>query len=137
MTGQADNGADPGARERLAALIEQALPGKLLRVASHTDELTYEVGPADLLQAAATLRDGAGLEFEMCMDVCGVDYLEYGHAQWKTEHATLSGFSRGVAPLRTSGAELAPGRRFAVVYHLLSIARNQRVAPEGALRARR
>ena len=78
MTGQADNGADPGARERLAALIEQALPGKLLRVVSHTDELTYEVRPADLLQAAATLRDGAGLEFKMCMDVCGVDFSSTG-----------------------------------------------------------
>ncbi len=66
-------------------------------MADHTGELTYEVGPADLLQAAATLRDGAGLEFEMCMDVCGVDYLEYGRAEWQTEHATLSGFSRGVA----------------------------------------
>ncbi len=127
MTGQADNGAGPGPRERLAALIEQALPGKLLRVANHTGELTYEVDPADLLQTAATLRDGAGLEFQMCMDVCGVDYLEYGRAQWKTEHATLSGFSRGVAPLRASGGDVAPGRRFAVVYHLLSIARNQRV----------
>jgi len=127
MTGQADNGAGPGPRERLAALIEQALPGKLLRVANHTGELTYEVDPADLLQTAATLRDGAGLEFQMCMDVCGVDYLEYGRAQWKTEHATLSGFSRGVAPLRPGAGDAAPGRRFAVVYHLLSIARNQRV----------
>ena len=43
------------------------------------------------------LRDGDGLKFEMCMDVCGVDYLEHGRAEWKTQHATLSGFSRGVA----------------------------------------
>ena len=128
MTGQADNnGAAPGPRERLAALLEQALPGKLRRVADHTGEMTYEVGPADLLQAAATLRDGAGLEFQMCMDVWGVDYLEYGRAEWQTEHATLSGFSRGVAPVGRSGGDEAPGRRFAVVYHLLSIARNQRV----------
>ncbi len=127
MTGQGDNGAGPGPRERLAALIEQALPGKLLRVANHAGELTYEVGPAELLQAAAMLRDGTGLEFQMCMDVCGVDYLEYGCAQWQTEHATLSGFSRGVAPLGPGGGDAAPGRRFAVVYHLLSIARNQRL----------
>ena len=62
------------------------------------------------------------------MDVCGVDYLEYGRAEWKTEHATVSGFSRGVA--RGDGARTPrsrPGRRFAVVYHLLSIALNQRL----------
>ncbi len=147
MTGQGDNGAGPSLRERLAALIEQALPGKLLREANHTGEMTYEVAPSDLLQAAATLRDGVGLQFEMCMDVCGVDYLEHGRAEWKTEQATLSGFSRGVAHPAAPGTDEAPGvdaapagvdaapagvdagrgRRFAVVYHLLSIACNQRL----------
>jgi len=136
MTDRVDNGALGSPRERLAALLEQALPGKLLSVANHCGELTYEVGPSDLLQAAATLRDGAGLEFEMCMDVCGVDYLEHGRAEWETEHATVSGFSRGVAraaepdttaPGGMARGDEAAGRRFAVVYHLLSIARNQRV----------
>jgi NADH-quinone oxidoreductase subunit C len=63
----------------------------------------------------------------MCMDVCGVDYLQHGRAEWKTEHATLSGFSRGVARGMSSGGDEVPSRRFAVVYHLLSIARNQRL----------
>jgi NADH-quinone oxidoreductase subunit C len=85
------------------------------------------VRPADLLQVATTLRDGAGLKFEMCMDVCGVDYLEHGRAEWKTQQATLSGFSRGVAHGMTSGGDEVPGRRFAVAYHLLSIALNQRL----------
>ena len=40
----------------------------------------------------------------------------------------LSGFSRGVARGELDGgADAAPGRRFAVVYHLLSIALNQRL----------
>jgi len=123
---------------QLAALLERALPGQLRRVANHTGELTYEVAAADLLRAASALRDGAGLQFEMCMDVCGVDYLEHGRAEWKTQHATLSGFSRGVArgeaPDPADGAEggmvgdnAPPGRRFAVVYHLQSIALNQRL----------
>ena len=39
----------------------------------------------------------------------------------------MSGFSRGVARGMTSGGDERPGRRFAVVYHLLSIANNQRL----------
>jgi NADH-quinone oxidoreductase subunit C len=113
--------------DRLAARIEEALPAGTVRVANAERELTYEVRPAQLLAAAATLRDGAGLKFEMCMDVCVVDYLQHGRAEWKTEHATLSGFSRGVARGMESGGDERPGRRFAVVYHLLSIANNRRV----------
>jgi NADH-quinone oxidoreductase subunit C len=119
--------AAAGGNARLAALIEQALPGQLRAVGNHTGELTYEVGAAELLRAARTLRDFPGLQFQMCMDVCGVDYLEHGRAEWKTEHATLSGFSRGVARGMESVDTQAPGRRFAVVYHLLSIALNQRL----------
>ena len=73
------------------------------------------------------LRDAPQLKFEMCMDVCGVDYLFYGRDEWNTETATSSGFSRGVARGGQRVAELAPGRRFAVVYHLLSISSNQRL----------
>jgi NADH-quinone oxidoreductase subunit C len=128
MTNDTGSSAQPPGRlAHLRALLEQALPEKLLGVANHTGELTYEVLPADLLAVAQALRDGAGLDFEMCMDVCGVDYLEHGRAEWNTEHATVSGFSRGVARgARTEGAAQA-GRRFAVVYHLLSIAHNQRL----------
>jgi NADH-quinone oxidoreductase subunit C len=107
------------------------LPGALKVIASICRESTYEV-PADrLLEVSTALRDAPGLKFEMCMDVCGVDYLEHGRAEWKTEHATSSGFSRGVAryaaPDGTHAVVLEPGRRFAVVYHLLSISLNQRV----------
>jgi NADH-quinone oxidoreductase subunit C len=124
-------GSLTSAGNRLAARLDELLPGKCLRVGNHTGELTYEVRPQDLLEVATTLRDGAGLQFEMCMDVCGVDYLEHGRAEWKTEHATVSGFSRGVARANASAAvsegDAVAGRRFAVVYHLLSIALNQRV----------
>jgi hypothetical protein len=74
-----------------------ALPEGLRRGANHTGELTYEVPPRSCWRRATSLRDAPDLKFEMCMDVCGVDYLEHGRAEWKTEHATNSGFSRGVA----------------------------------------
>ncbi len=28
----------------------------------------------------------------MCMDVCGVDYLEHGRAEWKTQDGDFVGF---------------------------------------------
>jgi NADH-quinone oxidoreductase subunit C len=120
----------PSRLEALGVAVAAALPGKLLAVANHTRELTYEVPAAQLLEAAAVLRDAADLKFEMCMDVCGVDYLEYGRAEWKTEDATTSGFSRGVtrgALEEVEATAVIPGRRFAVVYHLLSISLNQRL----------
>jgi len=117
----------PTRLETLANAVASALPGKLRPVANHCGELTYEVAADSLLEAAAALRDAAGLKFEMCMDVCGVDYLEHGRAEWKTQDATSSGFSRGVARGPAIDAPVAPGTRFAVVYHLLSISLNQRL----------
>jgi NADH-quinone oxidoreductase subunit C len=120
--------AAPTRLEILAAAVARAYREGLTPVAGHTGELTYEV-PADrLLETAAVFRDHADLKFEMCMDVCGVDYLEHGRAEWKTDDATASGFSRGVARSpRVPVGDVPSNRRFAVVYHLLSLAHNHRV----------
>jgi NADH-quinone oxidoreductase subunit C len=56
--------------------------------------------------------------------VTGVDYLQYGRVEWTTLDSTASGFSRGVD---RSAEEVAPAKRFAVVYHLLSVSNNNRV----------
>jgi NADH-quinone oxidoreductase subunit C len=119
--------AEPTRLDNLAAAITQALPDQLRAVPNHARELTYEVKPERLLEAATILRDAPALKFESCMDVCGVDYLEHGRAEWKTEEATSSGFSRGVARANPAADVAPPGRRFAVVYHLLSVSHNQRV----------
>ena len=117
----------PTRLEVLASAVALALPDQLRLVRNSAHELTYEVAAEHLLAAAVRLRDSADLKFEMCMDVCGVDYLEYGRAEWNTQDATSSGFSRGVARSGAMDAPIAAGRRFAVVYHLLSISLNQRV----------
>jgi NADH-quinone oxidoreductase subunit C len=119
--------ATPTRLEALAQAITAALPGKLVSVSNTVGELTYEVAANGLLAAAALLRDAPDLKFEMCMDVCGVDYLQHGRDEWNTQSATSSGFSRGVARGAPRVGELPPGRRFAVVYHLLSISLNQRL----------
>ncbi|MCC6207274.1 MAG: NADH-quinone oxidoreductase subunit C [Gammaproteobacteria bacterium] len=65
-------------------------------------ELTVEIAPGRLLDVCRALRDEPGFSFRMLIDLCGVDYLEYGDG------------TRG-------------GPRYAVVYHLLSIDHNQRL----------
>ena len=65
-------------------------------------ELTIELLRDDLLEACRTLRDDPALAFEQLIDLCGVDYLEYGEGIWD-------------------------GPRYAVVYHLLSVSLNHRI----------
>jgi NADH-quinone oxidoreductase subunit C len=65
-------------------------------------ELTVVVGAADYLKAARALRDSPGCKFEQLVDLCGVDYSEYGMGGWE-------------------------GPRYCAVSHLLSVSLNQRV----------
>jgi NADH-quinone oxidoreductase subunit C len=102
-------------------------------VPSVAGEFTIEVNPADLLSVCQQLRDDPELGFEQLIDVCGIDYLEYGRTEWRTFESTSTGFSRGVErrshPVAAEDAHivLQPERRFAVAYHLLSIRHNQRL----------
>jgi NADH-quinone oxidoreductase subunit C len=91
-------------------------------------EVTLEIPTAHVVDICCALRDEQGLQFAQLVDLCGVDYLDYGRADWETsETTTSSGFSRGVQ--RQIYDEQDSGRegRFAVVYHLLSHELNQRV----------
>ena len=115
-------------RAALSDAVLRALGEGAVKLDSPAAELACEVPAARLLEAAAAVRDDPALKFEMCMDVCGIDYLEYGRAEWKTEAATSSGFSRGVTDGLLPAASSEPaGRRFAVVYNLLSVSLNQRL----------
>ncbi len=90
---------------RLSTLKERAhsLLGEALVSAEMTlDALTLVVKAESLVDCALKLRDEPELRFEQMMDLCGMDYSQYGDAHW-------------------------PEPRFAVVYHLLSLTHNQRV----------
>jgi len=114
--------------DALATAVERVLGARVSRIPSALDELTVEVKPADLLDVARMLRDEDGLKFEICVDVCGIDYLTFGLEEWRTQQATASGFSRGVARLSAdAAADVTAERRFAAVYHLLSVSLNQRI----------
>jgi NADH-quinone oxidoreductase subunit C len=114
--------------EKIAALatkIEARLPGLVFRAPSLSDELCYEVQPEKLLEICLALRDTPGLQFEVLIDLAGIDYMDYATSEWKTYSATTTGFSRGV----NRGGPRRPhdGARFAVAYQLLSVSNNQRL----------
>lgn len=121
--------------DRLAARLKEHLKPADDRLHRAHGELTLEVAAADLPTAAGMLRDDEGLRFETLVDLCGVDYLEYGVAEWATDESSSEGFSRGVekATFGRFTFDDAPasrhreGPRFAVVYHLLSVSLNQRL----------
>jgi NADH-quinone oxidoreductase subunit C len=115
--------------ETFEARIVERFADQVTRIASSCGELTIEVAKDDLVAVAMALRNEPEFGFEMLMDVCGVDYLLYGESEWTTSSATDSGFSRGVQrrPVILDEADTFDGRRFAVVYHLLSLRQNTRL----------
>ncbi len=84
--------------KRLATLLE----GRDFSVHEHVGELTLVIQRADMLSVMRQLRDDFNLNFEQLIDVCGVDYQSYGDGAWQ-------------------------GKRFASVYHLLSVNKNHRL----------
>lgn len=88
--------------QSLAARIEERFKGLIAGVTVAVGELTVEVAPQHLLKLCRALRDEEPFGCEELIDLCGVDYLDYGNGTWR-------------------------GSRFAVVYHLLSVKNNHRI----------
>ena len=103
----------------LAALGDTLVSSEIDR-----NELTVVVRAAEILSVAAKLFEDERLSFKLLVDISGVDYLSYGKADWVTNAATDSGFSRGV---QSATVESMDSERFAVVYHLLSVQHNHRI----------
>ena len=87
------------------------------------NELTLTVAVDDILPVSRLLLNTGKISMEQCIDICGVDYSTYGQTEWATDGAR-SGFSRAVTDMHGTAAE---GKRFAVVYHLLSVSNNIRL----------
>ena len=73
----------PSRLEHLTAALQSALGDKLVSVATAFGEVTAVVKAGDLLDAAAKLRDAPDLGFEQLIDLCGVDYRDYGEGLHK------------------------------------------------------
>jgi NADH-quinone oxidoreductase subunit C len=89
-------------RLSLAERLRNHFEGVYTTCIHHCGQLTMTVPRDRLLETASRLRDEPDLRFDMLADLCGVDYLTYGEGSRQ-------------------------GERFAVVYQLLSIVRNERV----------
>lgn len=97
------------------------------------DQLTLTVAKTNFAEFALSLRDE--FNFEILMDVAGVDYLHYGVAEWQTEDASGAGFSRAVEPATAGHFTFSDApeqavdmeNRFAVIYQLLSVQHNDRL----------
>ncbi len=89
----------------LEGALRNALGSAIRELTIALGEITLVVDPADYLETMQTLRDDPGLAFAQLVDLCGVDYSQYGE-----------------------GSDLVwQGRRYAIVSHLLSITHNWRV----------
>jgi NADH-quinone oxidoreductase subunit C len=88
--------------EALKAAVAGALGPLAQRIDLRLNEVTVTVAAADYLKAAQILRDAPGCQFEQLIDLCGLDYADYGNGSWD-------------------------GLRYAVVVHLMSVSLNQRV----------
>jgi len=89
----------------LAALTESlktTFADKAVEIFNAGRELTLVAKAADLSAMAGTLRDHPALKFEQLIDLCGLDYRDYGNGRHD-------------------------GLRYAVVYHLLSVSSNHRL----------
>ena len=91
-----------GNLQQLDTSLRTALAGRIVSLAQDLGELSLVVKAADYFAVAKTLRDDAALGFEQLIDLCGMDYSEFGE----------------------SGRD---GPRFAAVSHFLSLRNNWRV----------
>ena len=111
--------------EHLLSELQEKLREHIASSMIANNELTLEIPASQIVLAAEILHEHPDFLFEMLMDLCGVDYSQYGISEWETANATRTGFSRGTEAFLTDNAWHKP--RFAVVYHLLSITHNHRL----------
>jgi NADH-quinone oxidoreductase subunit C len=114
-----------GRLDRLVGTLVEHLTGHGCETLTAPGEVTLLVPAGLLLPVCWTLRDHPDLHFEQLIDCCGVDYCAYGQSEWETAAASSLGFGRGVD--RDHDLAVDDPHRFAVVYHLLSLAHNRRL----------
>lgn len=108
----------------LAKQCQQQFGQQIHDLVVEHDQLWLTIDSQSVKSVLHQLRDK--LAFEMLIDIVGIDYGQYGQAEWQTDKATGSGFSRAADrhPVRLT---LGEDQRFAVMYHLLSLQHNQRL----------
>ncbi len=115
--------------KQLHKLLDQYLTSYDFGQSYDFDQITLEINKDDLYEISKVLKEKKQLDFSMLIDLCGVDYLEYGLDNWKTQGVSGTGYSRATMKTKDShdGSKNDQSKRFAVTYHLLSISHNWRL----------
>ena len=112
--------------EQLVESIKQKCDGWVDDL-QELDCVTLEISPNNLLAVCEVLKGDIAFQFHTLLDVCGVDYSDYGQTEWCTREATGSGYTRGVTEGKKRQVIPWNKPRFCVVYHFLSRILNQRL----------
>ena len=87
----------------------------------------FLVEQSDLVNICKILKTESELDYSILIDICAVDYLTYGQADWVTNDATKTGYSRAVEQKIIADDDDEFPDRFAIFYQLLSISNNSRI----------
>jgi NADH-quinone oxidoreductase subunit C len=88
-------------------------------------ETTIECPVQNITKLLTLLKNNSNFKFDSLIDLCAVDYLDYGKSDWQTDFSSGAGYSRGVETSTQLESSINVAR-FAVVYHLLSTSLNHR-----------
>lgn len=96
------------------------------------DVITCTVTVPNLRKVLKILKEDINTQFTQLIDLCAVDYIEYGISEWQTREATNTGYNRGINPTSHSRIDIADDTdedeyNLCVVYHLLSLNKNLRL----------
>ena len=97
-----------------------------------SDISTITVKKSKLKKVLKLLKEDIDLKFTQLVDLCAVDYIEFGNSEWQTREPTNTGYNRGIKPsshsrIEFSNEETEDEFELCVVYHLLSIENNMRI----------
>lgn len=110
--------------------VQDRFPEAVTGQAEHRGELTLEVHRGRLVDLCAQLRDSESMSFQQLIDLCGVDYSQYGYSEGGLPIRTFSGQQKLGEHIAEPAHETVgtwKGPRFAVAYHLLSLTNNARL----------
>jgi NADH-quinone oxidoreductase subunit C len=99
---------------------------------SDSDMVTLTVEKSNLKKLLNKLKEAQNLRFTQLIDLCAVDFIDYGKSEWETKEATSSGYNRGIKPQSHSRIDFTSEDeveeyKLTVVYHLLSMDFNMRI----------
>ena len=108
-------------------IINNKLSDFNLAFLDNEHNLILQIDQADFINVCKILKTDSDLDYSMLIDVCAVDYLTYGEADWTTNDAANLGYSRAVKQTIIPEADETFTDRFVVFYQLLSISYNKRL----------